>query len=244
MSLVTHSSGVSLSAEEIGGIASFLGYGSLSAPVWFVGFEEGLGRMDSEDAIRNLKARSSFESVMDLHEAHLRLREGGQPIDIERKPPSTQVWQFMAKIMRAFEGHEDWRNLDLAKEYIRLRLGRSKGDTFLTELSPIPAGDAADKKWRTMFQKLDPELDSKIKLRRDELRRVLEESAPPLVICYGIRRAEDFAGLLNIEWQLISPQVFASSDSKRLLLPFFGNGQMSHSVVEELLKRNLLPSGN
>jgi hypothetical protein len=46
-----------LSAEEIGRIVTFLGYGPTSAPVWFVGFEEGLGDMTSADTVRNLKAR-------------------------------------------------------------------------------------------------------------------------------------------------------------------------------------------
>ena len=232
-----------LSTEEIGRIVSFLGYGRLSAPVWFLGFEEDLGKMDSEDALRNLKGRGSFEDVMDLHEAHLRLWERGQPIDIEKNPPSTQVWQFMAKIMRACDRHDDWRDLNLAKKYIRFKLGRRESDTFLTELSPIPAGDAKDTKWMTMFKSLDPELDSKIKDRRRDLQRILKENAPPLVICYGITKADAFAELLNVNWRSVCTGVYASLDSRRLLLPFFGNGQMGHAVIEELLKRGLLRSG-
>ena len=199
--------------------------------------------MDSADTIRNLKARGSFENVMDLHEAHLRLNENGHPIDIERNAPSTQVWQFMAKIMRACGGHEDWKDSASVKEYIRFRLGRSNGDTFMTELSPIPAGDTKDKTWMTLFQQLDPELDSKIKQRKRELKRILKEYAPPLVICYGSTRADDFADLLNVEWQSVCAGVCASLDSRRLLLPFFGNGRMSHSVIQDLLDRRLLHSG-
>jgi hypothetical protein len=82
-----------LSTEEIGRIVNFLGYGRPSAKVWFMGIEEGLGNMNSQDISENLKARASFESTMDLREAHMRLREQGRPIDIENQPPSTQVWQ-------------------------------------------------------------------------------------------------------------------------------------------------------
>jgi hypothetical protein len=71
-----------LSPEEIGRIVNFLGYGSPSAPVWFMGIEEGLGNMNSQDISQNLKARATFESTMDLREAHIRLRERGRPIDI------------------------------------------------------------------------------------------------------------------------------------------------------------------
>ena len=52
---------------------------------WFIGMEEGLGKMSSQDTVRNLKARASFEKTMDLREAHMRLQEGGRPIDIEKK---------------------------------------------------------------------------------------------------------------------------------------------------------------
>ena len=93
-----------LSAEEVGRIVNFLGYGRPSAPVWFMGIEEGLGNMNSQDISANLKARASFENTMDLREAHMRLRERGRPIDIENQPPSTQVWQWMAKIMLARQG--------------------------------------------------------------------------------------------------------------------------------------------
>ena len=134
-----------LSPGEIEVIVNFLGYGRLSAPVWFIGLEEGLGKMNSEDTIKNLKARGSFEKCMDLHKAHLRLQENGQPIDITVKPPSTQVWQWMAKIMQALNDHEDWKNLAPAKEYIRSSLGRCEGHTFLTELSPIPSRATVDR---------------------------------------------------------------------------------------------------
>ena len=146
----------------------------------------------------------------------------------------------MAKIMRAYNGDKEWRNLKSAKKYIRFQLGRCKGETFLTELSPIPAGNAADKEWMTLFKERDPGLGSKIKRRKNELKRTLKENGPSLVVCYGLKRADDFAELLNVEWQLVCPRVYASRDSKRLLLPFFGQGQMSHAVIENLLHSGLL----
>jgi hypothetical protein len=225
-----------LSAKEIGRIVNFLGYGRLSAPVWFIGIEEGLAKMDSGDAVKNLTARATFATVMDLREAHLRLLEKGKPIDMEVNPPYTQVWDYMAKIMRAYNGNKDWRNLESAREYIRSRLGRSDADTFLTELSPIPAGNTTDKQWMSLFKKLDPGLERKIEQRRRKLKRVLRCVSPPLVICYG-KRADDFSELLSVDWHSVSvsSKVRKSQDSKRLLLPFLGVGQMSHSVIEELL---------
>jgi hypothetical protein len=251
-----------LSTEELGRIVNFLGYGRPSAPVWFMGIEEGLGNMNSQDISQNLKARASFESTMDLREAHIRLRERGRPIDIENHPPSTQVWQWMAKIMLARQGYEDWRNLispnkdiqsrarghiqSCAKKYIQYQLGRSTNNTFLTELSPIPAAKTTDQSFMSWFKENDTELEVKIKRRRDELNRILKENPQSLVICYGYGnggdRAHEFAKFLGVEWQSVPGcrGVCRSGDSKRLLLPFFGNGQMSYAVLADLIRSGLL----
>lgn len=135
-----------MSAEELAKVINFLGYGSLSDSVWFIGIEEGLGEMGTGDANMNLKARGSFEETMDLYEAHRRLQRNENPIDIETKPPSTQVWRWIAKIMRARKGNSDWGDRNHAKEYVQYSLGRRGGGTFLTELSPIPARRSKDKK--------------------------------------------------------------------------------------------------
>lgn len=93
-----------LSPEEITQIVSFLGYGRPSAPVWFIGFDEGLGGQTVADVLHNLKVRAEFEKKMDLYEAHKRLHMEGRPIDFEKVLPSTQVWRFMAKIMLTYNG--------------------------------------------------------------------------------------------------------------------------------------------
>jgi len=46
-----------LTESEIGAIIGFLGYGRVSAPVWFIGLEEGLGDMTSEENVANVRAR-------------------------------------------------------------------------------------------------------------------------------------------------------------------------------------------
>jgi len=149
----------------------------------------------------------------------------------------------MAKIMRAYNGEQNWQDKKAAKEYVQFRLGRHDGDTFLTELSPIPAGNAADTTWMTWFQERDPELHQKLEKRREMLKQKLREreNPAPLVICYSLPRADKFAEFLGIEWQSVSTKVRSSPDYKNWLLPFFGNGQMSHSVIEELLGHWNLP---
>ena len=114
-----------LSGDGIDRVINFLGYGCPSAPVWFIGLEEGLGKANSQEGIDNLKARDSFKPIMDLHEAHKLLQEKGGQIDIELKKSFTQVWIWMAKIVRARRDLKDWSNVAFAKEYVRRHLGRA-----------------------------------------------------------------------------------------------------------------------
>lgn len=229
-----------LSIEEVERIVSFLGYGRTSAPVWFIGFEEGLGDMSDEEVIKNCKSRGRFERVMDLYEAHLDLFQNGLPINLEVKPPRTQVWQYMAKIMLAREGITTWDDKKKVRDYIRLRLGRKNSDTFLTELSPIPTKRNSDNSWRVKLTKIDNDLPSKIAQRKEELRRLLRENSRRLVVCYGLKQKTAFSELLGIDWKFITNDIFTSENSRCLLLPFFGNGQMKHTVIEHLMSNNLL----
>jgi hypothetical protein len=54
-----------LPKDSIGRILGFLGYGRPSAPIWFIGLEEALGRMDDGEVGRNLVARGQFEPIME-----------------------------------------------------------------------------------------------------------------------------------------------------------------------------------
>jgi hypothetical protein len=235
-----------LATEEVENIVGFLGYGKPNDSVWFVGIEEGLGGADSADAVENLKSRGTFDAVMDLRDAHHeRLRQNGGLIDFDARPPSTQVWQWMAKIMRAYQG-DNWRDICSTKEYVRCCLGRRHGSTFLAELSPIPSSKTKDKAWRQLFRELDSEFDKKLAKRQEKLLTLLSSSRPRMVICYGDGRnsAREYEQFFSSHWTPVGVRI--KRDSNRvypfLLLPFFGNGQMSHSVIEEMHKLGLLPA--
>jgi len=168
-----------LSREQIENIIGFLGYGNPEESVWFVGIEEGLGKATTKDAIENLNARGSFQEIVDLRDAHhLKLKERGVLIDFDAKPPYTPVWQWIAKVMCA-SSESDWR------EYIKSSLGRTSGETFLTELSPIPSSKAADKVWAEALQRLDAKQTEKIERRKRALLQLIDEKRPHMVICYG-----------------------------------------------------------
>lgn len=230
-----------LTSQQKERIVGFLGYGRLDAPIWFVGIEEGLGLENDEEAINNLRARAKFEPVMDLREAHEQLREDGRTIDIAHKKSFTAVWIWMAKIVLAHRG-QIW-DLESAKNYVRTKLGRRDGETFLTELSPIPSSRTSDKKWRNYFQQ-DGSIKSMLEDRRRKLITLLDENPPQLVICYGNSSVlkSKFTDLLHAKWEPVqtTPPISKSENSKYLLPPFFGNGRMSGSVIEALLRHQLI----
>jgi hypothetical protein len=233
---------LNLSRDESSRIVGFLGYGRLSAPVWFIGIEEGLGKANSEEAVSNLQARGRFERTMDLGEAHRLLHEKGKSIDIEHMETFVSEWLWMAKIMRACKGNKDWRELGPAKEYIRSQLGRRNGETFLAELSPIPSRNGKDKAWMKWFKEHVPDISGKIALRTKVLGQVLAENDPALVVCYGDGSTlpDKFAQLLKVEWMTVSERIRTSPDRRRLLLPFLGVGQFSHAIVQSCIDHKLL----
>jgi len=236
-----------LSTTDVENIVGFLGYGNPKESVWFIGIEEGLGGADSADAVENLKARGAFAPIMDLREAHHgKLREGGAPINFDVRPPRTQVWQWIAKIMRAYQGRNDWKDVNCANEYIRCSLGRYNGMTFLTELQSIPSNNTRNRAYTQAFNNLlGDKLDERLAKRQEGLLDLLDSSRPRTVICYGDgqMRARQYETFFDAEWTPIGARI--ARDSKRaypfLLLPFFGNGQMKGSVIEELFKRGFLP---
>src|SRR4051812_30391260 len=110
---------LNLSTDAAHRIIGFLGYGNVFARVWFVGLEEGLGRMGDQESLSNLGARGEFKPTMDLVQAHLQLLERGKPVDIvNRASFTTQAWIWMARLALAhFESGSEWQDLDRAKDY-------------------------------------------------------------------------------------------------------------------------------
>ena len=183
---------------------------------------------------------------MDLRQAHLRLTRHGRQIDMEMEAPPTQVWRWMARIMLATE-KKDWRKDEFVEKYVRTRLGRERGDTFLVELSPVPARHGRDEGWAEVIAHREEELGirifaSAVERRKKNLAQIISAKSNGLIICYGDgrKRAEKFAELLNIDWKPLYPRIATANDSRCILLPFFGTGQMGYEVFEILLSSGIL----
>jgi hypothetical protein len=205
-----------------------------------VGLEEGLAGMTAADASTNWHARGYLNPVMDLHEAHLLLRAAGQPIDIEAPTYAfgTQVWGWMGRIMRA-KARKSWRDLGAAQEYARHSLGRHGGDTFLTEVSPIPRSGLGHRAIITDFRQRLPELERLKQERRNLLLRMLYEEKPERVICYGLGQQGAFERFLDVQF-VVQDRIGRARSDQILLLPFLGLGHMTVGVIEQLIARGLL----
>lgn len=248
---------MALTGEQVRGLASHIGYGNPAAPLWFVGSEEGLGgRMSAADQQANLAARSRWCPVMDMGNAHWELREDGAHIrDLIRRSGSTQVWRYMARIARAYYGAPDYNDPEAAAEYVRSRLGRLNGETFLTELDPFPSARAQQPVELRDFA--DSELVERTwEERAREQVRIFQEFRPKLVICYAPRLAERFERRFSWKWrpfvvlEWLSPasrtqrkltriaaiDYHAGTTGTAVLTPFFGQGQLSAVAIKQLVE--------
>ena len=233
-----------LDIGEMENLLGFLGYGESSAPIWFIGMEEGIaGQKDCGDFEWNVAARCTFTATMDLNDAHLNMRISGSPIDIQdvkkfRRLP--QPWLWMARIVGAHFGTFDWQDTEEVKRCVREKLGRKGGHTFLTELSPLPRRNLGDRRWTKLLDINEPIAKSLISRRKQKLKTLFEANNPRLVVCYGLSKKSQFQDLLGVgSLPTVYEAVERSEDGRVLILPFFGNGRFRRSLGESMIQDGL-----
>lgn len=166
----------------------FIGYGTLDAPVWFIGQEERLPPdVHLED---HLVRRSTFSPVMDCAEAHeglaiRHLHQPGRGEQVRRQATWSEMCWLMLRLSACPETNE------FALAYQADLLGRRNGQTLLTELLPLPRGNV--RHWP--YAELLPQFDSPrayrasvLPQRLQLLRGLLDARRPQLVVCYGSPR--------------------------------------------------------
>ena len=229
-----------LTAKQLGGLLGFAGYGCPKAPIWFIGLEKGIAGQTLTDFDKNVPTRCEFRSIMDLREAHLKLVSNGFPMDLENlksflKLPA--VWKWMARIVGVRNGAFDPRDKDAVHEYVRRRLGRASGETFLTELSPLPQRGLNDAKtWARYVDPACPDVAILKQQRADKIKSFFALYKPRLVVSYGIggtglKLHQDFLGLRD--WKK-KGSFYSAMEGGAFVSPFFGQGQMSWKLFDEL----------
>ncbi len=197
-----------LTQSELHSLLNFRGYGSLSAPLWFLGFEEGLGPRPGKPGWTpewELHTRTAWDALMDLHQAHLLLED----FYWERKS-YTYVWKVMAHLARGILLQaKDWKNRTKRHDYIVTQLGRSTGETFLGEAMPLPASNTREWPYPDLFPSREAYRDEIWPLRRSVWAELVDEHKPKYMICYGmgpnkawwLRYQEIFPGT---HWELLA----------------------------------------
>jgi hypothetical protein len=120
--------------------ANFLGYGTWTAPFWFVGMEEGGGQSLTEFA-RRVQAwiDEGQPELLDLVSHQKRIRE------TESLSPPASLQRTWARLIRALHvAHGIEPSRDTLLDYQQTRLGRSGGETTLLELLPFPSSNTHD----------------------------------------------------------------------------------------------------
>jgi hypothetical protein len=207
-------------------IERFIGFGRVDAPVVFLGMEEGLRNPDELD--EDLATRSKYATpVLDLKEAHRGIAGTERYFDPDRAPRQP-TWRVMADLMLRREGNHSPTGHD-RRRYRALRLGRSTGDSLLTELLPYPHPKASD--WlyqrfgryetRAAYERaMMPE-------RSRLLRRVLAEAPRELVVCYGKAHWSHYRDLFpGTHWDDMAEFRVGRSGDTRIVLTshFSGRG--------------------
>jgi uncharacterized protein len=166
--------------EEIDKLVSFHGFGNPRGDFWFVGMEE-----QGEGTDLELRWRLSFEPVDDLMAVHHRWEQfnpDDRKFNAERLIPT---WATMSKIVLRLKGHSDWTRSEEVRRYQSERLGRLNGETFLTEILPLPARSRQDWTAQARFVTRD-EYEAEVRPNRIAMIRDLcRLHSPRYVFCYG-----------------------------------------------------------
>jgi len=203
-------------------IETFIGFGRRDAPIVFIGMEEGLRSRDELGG--DLLIRSSYDRpIMDLKEAHRGLAGTERYFDPDRAPVQ-RTWRVMADLMLRRGGVTDPSKED-RRRYQALRLGRSDGETLLTELLPYPSPGVNDWLYERFarYNTRETYTAEMMPLRLNLIRGVLAEAPRELVVCYGKTHWSQYERLFpDIEWRTKDMyRVGEGANTRIVLTPHF-----------------------
>ncbi len=166
-----------LTTAQIEKLLAFRGYGNPSGRFWFVGMEEG-----GSSEIESLQIRAdNFSPLEDLAESH----KNFPTHDMSKLTTST--WGLMSSIVGRFTGEVDWWSSDFRRTYQVNRLGRHDGETYLTEVLPLPKRSLSEWPYGNNFNSPDDYFEKIFPSQASVIRKDYEEAnpKPQFVICYG-----------------------------------------------------------
>jgi hypothetical protein len=221
-----------LTHEQWQKLLNFKGYGNPGGPLWFVGIEE-YGPTDPQQLAENLRTRIAFRDVEDLPAVHA-------------APPLGPVagliptWATMSKIVLRLRREPDWPDREICRRYQSEELGRLDGETFLTELLPLPKpSDVHFPEWWP-WPSWDEYAKQALPRRVDMIRKLFEANRPRLVFCYG-KSYWNYHRKIFPEAKFIpilagKMQIAELAESRIVLTPFFAWFLMTNTLIDEMAK--------
>ncbi len=167
-----------LTTQQIHRLLKFKGYGNPAGRFWFIGMEEGGGSLNEL-----LLRADHFDEVEDLDCAQ-RLIDP----EVDRCKLVTSTWTTMCHILGKLSGEPAWSDTShggFVRTYQSTRLGRCNGETFLTEVLPLPKKNTKDWPYESLFLTRQAYEAAVLPLRLNELRDLFDKHCPKYVFCYG-----------------------------------------------------------
>lgn len=166
---------------EIDELLRFLGYGNLGGRFWFIGMEERGADTDLDLELRWRLTFQPIDDLMEVHERWVRFKPN-EPFDRRRLIPT---WSVMSKLVLRLSGSPDWQDVASVRRCQAERLGRKGGDTFLTEILPLPAPNLASWPYGKYFATRADYENRVLPRRLEALRALFDQHRPEYVFCYG-----------------------------------------------------------
>jgi hypothetical protein len=232
----------SLTAGQLDQLLKFIGYGNPAGRFWFIGMEE-----QGKGAPLELAWRLPFNRIEDLIAAHERGNQGFRQRAIGRDAklfvPTKLIptWSIMSKLVLRLSGTADWEDLDGVRRYQATALGRRDGDSFRTEVLPLPAPNTGAGDWPcTAWFSRAAYCDQVLPARRAMLRDLFDQHRPAVVACYGKANWPEHR-------RLFPPAAFTTEDGGRyeiarvgqstiVLTPSFATYRMTPPRIEEIAR--------
>ena len=166
-----------LTAAQIETFLAFRGYVNPNGRFWFIGMEE-----DGKSTIENLRIRAEkFDRLEDLERSHRNFNSH------DMNKLTTSTWGLMLSIVGRMSSEPNWWSTDVRRAYQSTKLGRLNGETYLTEVRPLPKKGINDWPYGDFFD--SPE-DYFERIFPDQLMSIRSDYGsanpkPQFVFCYG-----------------------------------------------------------
>jgi hypothetical protein len=173
--------GPDLTEEEWQRLYRFRGYGNPAGRFWFIGIEER-----GDGTIEELRVRLKFREVEDLLYSQSPVVWGHSKLWKDFNPDKLiPTWSAMIRFVLRLSGDADWKDPERVRKYQKESLGKLDGQTFLTDILPLPK--PSDASWPDFwpYRDWDAYADEVLPGRLKMFADLIANNTPEYVFCYG-----------------------------------------------------------